>query len=94
MKLEDCFHDYDPLRKGYVSASDFKKAFKEIFKELLTDEQVEEIQKRYRVHDSPDCYNWPKFLHDAETGKNLSVLYHIKILENTDVVLENPTRIN
>ncbi|KAJ7382880.1 hypothetical protein OS493_032253 [Desmophyllum pertusum] len=65
--LEDCFHDYDPLRKGYVSASDFKKAFKEIFKELLTDEEVEEIQKRYRVHDSPDCYNWPKFLHDAET---------------------------
>ncbi|KAJ7369586.1 hypothetical protein OS493_037831 [Desmophyllum pertusum] len=44
-----------------------ERGIMEIFKELLTDEEVEEIQKRYRVHDSPDCYNWPKFLHDAET---------------------------
>lgn len=73
-KLEDCFHDYDPLRKGFVSANDFKKAFKEIFEDLFTDEQVEEMLKQYCVQDSPDCYNWPKFLHDAETGKNASPL--------------------
>lgn len=65
--LEDCFHDYDPLRTGYVSASDFNKALKEVFEELLTDEQVEEIQNQYCVHSSPDCLNWSKFLHDAET---------------------------
>lgn len=76
-KLEDCFHDYDPLRTGYVSASDFNKALKEVFEELLTDEQVDEIQERYCVHDSPDCFNWSKFLHDAETGKILSALSHI-----------------
>ena len=73
-KLEDCFHDYDPLRTGYVSASDFNKALKEVFEELLTDEQVEEIQNQYCVHSSPDCFNWSKFLHDAETGKILSLL--------------------
>lgn len=73
-KLEDCFHDYDPLRTGHVSASDFNKALKEVFKELLTDEEVYEIQNRYCVQNSPDCFNWSKFLHDAETGKILSVL--------------------
>ncbi|XP_078378687.1 uncharacterized protein LOC144661740 [Oculina patagonica] len=65
--LEDYFHEYDPLRKGSVSARDFVKALKEVFQELLTDEEVEEIQSHYRVHGSPDSCNWPKFLHDAET---------------------------
>lgn len=71
LKLEDYFHEYDPLRKGSVNASDFQKAFKDAFRDLLTDEQVEEIQSHYLVQGSPDCYNWPKFLHDAETGKIL-----------------------
>ncbi|KAJ7355034.1 hypothetical protein OS493_028242 [Desmophyllum pertusum] len=65
--LEDNFHEYDPLRKGYVRTSDFKKALKEVFQELLTDEQAEEIQSHYCDQDNPECCNWPKFLHDAET---------------------------
>ena len=68
MQLEDYFHEYDPLRKGSVSASDFQKALKEAFRDLLTDGQVEEIQRLYHIEGSADCYNWPKFLHDAETG--------------------------
>ena len=68
MKLEDHFHEYDPLRKGSVHASDFQKALKEAFRDLLTDGQVEEIQRHYLADGSVDCYNWPKFLHDAETG--------------------------
>lgn len=68
LKLEDYFHEYDPLRKGSVNASDFQKALKKAFRDLLTDGQVEEIQRNYVVEGSDDCYNWPKFLHDAETG--------------------------
>ena len=69
LKVEDQFHEYDPLRTGNVSASDFKKAFKEAFQDLLADEQVEEILNFYRDHDNSDVCNWSKFLHDAETGK-------------------------
>ena len=58
-----------------MSADDFKKALRETFEGLLTDEQVEELLNRYRMVDSLDCYNWSKFLHDTENGRNqLSVL--------------------
>lgn len=67
--VEDQFHEYDPLRTGNVSASDFKKAFKEAFQDLLADEQVEEILNFYRDHDNSDVCNWSKFLHDAETAE-------------------------
>ena len=56
-----------------------------MFEELLTDEQVEEIQNQYCVHNSPDCFNWSKFLHDAETGKIsslLSLINYVIIIDN------------
>lgn len=68
LKAEDHFHEYDPLRTGNVSPSDFKKVFTDAFQDLLTDEQVEEILSFYRDHDNPEVCNWSKFLHDAETG--------------------------
>ncbi|XP_022792345.1 uncharacterized protein LOC111331484 isoform X2 [Stylophora pistillata] len=70
LMLEDCFQDYDPLRKGHVSSNDFKEAFSKSFGRLLTEEEVEEIQSRYRMVDNMDCYDWPKFLHDAEKDSN------------------------
>lgn len=27
------------------------------------------MQTRYRMVDNLDCYDWPKFLHDIEKGK-------------------------
>ena len=68
LKAEDHFHEYDPLRTGNVSPSDFKKVFTDAFQNLLTDEQMEEILSFYRDHDNPEVCNWSKFLHDAETG--------------------------
>ena len=68
LKVEDHFHEYDPLRTGNVSPSDFKRVFTDAFQNLLTDEQVEEILSFYRDHDNPEVCNWSKFLHDAETG--------------------------
>ena len=62
------------MRTGYINTSDFNKALKEVFEELLTDGQVEQIQNRYCVHNNPDCFNWSKFLHDTETGK---IIYYI-----------------
>lgn len=73
MKLEDVFHDYDPRRKGHVSKDDFRKACKEIFQELLTEEQLDGIQSHYCSDDRPDQCNWSSFMHDAESG-----LYHAR----------------
>ena len=73
MKLEDVFHDYDPMRKGHVSKDDFRKACKEIFQELLTEEQLDGIQSHYCSDDRPDQCNWSSFMHDAESG-----LYHAR----------------
>lgn len=72
------------MRKGSVSASDFVKVLKEVFQELLTDEQAEEMQSHYLVHDNPNSCNWPKFLHDAEKGNAdlMDTVYHkIKTLK-------------
>jgi len=46
---------------------------------------VEEIQNQYCVHNSPDCFNWSKFLHDAETGKISSLLSFI----NYVIIIDN-----
>ena len=73
IKLEDVFHEYDPLRKGHVSKDDFRKACKEIFQELLTEEQLDGIQSHYCSDDRPDQCNWSSFMHDAESG-----LYHAR----------------
>ena len=37
--------------------------------EFLTDEQVDELQTHYQDLENPNCCNWPRFLHDAESGK-------------------------
>ena len=68
MKLEDVFHEYDPLREGHVSKDDFRKACKEIFQELLTEEQQDEILSHYYSDDRTDQCNWSSFMHDAESG--------------------------
>lgn len=65
--LEDTFHEYDPRREGHISASDFRKACKEAFQDILTDDQVQEIQSHYCGMDNPNCCDWSKFLHDAES---------------------------
>ena len=79
LKLEETFHEYDPLRQGFVTTSDFKKACKEIFEEILTDDEVEEIRTHYCNLRSPSSCNWPKFLHDAESGMDDSSLHGLLI---------------
>ena len=53
LKVEDHFHEYDPLRTGNVSPVISKKFSRNAFQDLLTDEQVEEILSFYRDHDNP-----------------------------------------
>ncbi|XP_068716302.1 uncharacterized protein [Montipora foliosa] len=68
--LEDKFHEYDTLREGYVTKSDFTKACTETFREILSDEEVEELQTYYCHLENPNHCCWPKFLHDVESEMN------------------------
>ncbi|XP_068670298.1 uncharacterized protein [Montipora foliosa] len=68
--LEDKFHEYDTLREGYVTKNDFAKACTETFREILSDEEVEELQTHYCHLENPSHCDWPKFLHDVESEMN------------------------
>ena len=74
LQLEDKFHEYDTLREGYVTKSDFTKACTETFREILSDEEVEELQTYYCDLENPNHCDWPKFLHDVESGRFINLI--------------------
>ncbi|XP_015758783.1 PREDICTED: uncharacterized protein LOC107338047 [Acropora digitifera] len=68
--LEDKFLEWDCLRKGYVTESDFANVCKEVFREILNDEQIKEVQTQYHHPEAPHHCNWSQFMHDAEPEAN------------------------
>ncbi|KAK2548788.1 hypothetical protein P5673_030931 [Acropora cervicornis] len=68
--LEDKFLECDCLRKGYVTGSDFGNVCKEVFQEILNDEQIKEVQTQYYHPEVPHHCNWSRFMHDAEPEAN------------------------
>ncbi|KAL9961377.1 hypothetical protein ACROYT_G030301 [Oculina patagonica] len=67
LRVEEYFQDFDPLRHGSISRSQFRRCLSSMGQPNLTDEQFEVLAQYYR---DPKIYGnvmWTRFLTDTES---------------------------
>lgn len=68
-QVEEYFQDFDPLRHGSISRSQFRRCLSLMGQSNLTDEQFEVLAQYYRDPKLPGNVMWTRFLTDAESGE-------------------------
>lgn len=68
------FQDFDPLRSGYISKTQFKRALatmglSKLGSQDLTEAQYQMLAKYYESSSSPDKVCWKQFHDDIENGR-------------------------
>jgi len=67
--VEEYFQDFDPLRHGSISRSQFRRCLSLMGQSNLTDEQFEVLVQYYRDPKLPGNVMWTRFLTDTESGE-------------------------
>ena len=68
-KVEEYFQDFDPLRHGSISRSQFRRCLSLMGQSNLTDEQFEVLVQYYRDPKLSGNVMWTRFLTDTESGE-------------------------
>ena len=68
-QVEEYFQDFDPLRHGSISRSQFRRCLSLMGQPNLTDEQFEVLVQYYRDPKLPGNVMWTRFLTDTESGE-------------------------
>lgn len=67
LRVEEYFQDFDPLRHGSISRSQFRRCLSLMGQPNLTDEQFEVLVQYYRDPKLPGNVMWTRFLTDTES---------------------------
>lgn len=70
--MEEFFQDFDPLRHGSISVSQFRQCLNSLGQTNLTEAQFQVLVKQYADLKRPGNVMWTKFLTDVEIGKKYS----------------------
>jgi hypothetical protein len=62
VRIEEFFHDFDKLRKGRVTKSQFSSIMSQLGFNL-TNEELSNLQERYRTNDPEQFFNYIAFCH-------------------------------
>ena len=68
-QVEEYFQDFDPLRHGSISRSQFRRCLSSMGQPNLTDEQFEVLAQYYKDPKIPGNVMWTRFLTDTEMGE-------------------------
>ena len=68
-QVEEYFQDFDPLRHGSISRSQFRRCLSSMGQLNLTDEQFEVLAQYYKDPKIPGNVMWTRFLTDTEMGE-------------------------
>lgn len=68
-QVEEYFQDFDPLRHGSISRSQFRRCLSLMGQANLTNEQFEVLVQYYRDPKLPGNVMWTRFLTDTESGE-------------------------
>lgn len=73
IRIHETFRDYDPLRKGIITISQFYSAIGSIKfpKFALTKEHLKLLEKKYTINvDGVDLFNYNEFIKNMDSGMN------------------------
>jgi Ca2+-binding EF-hand superfamily protein len=71
--VEEFFQDFDPLRHGSISISQFRQCLNSLGQTTLTEAQFQVLTQHYTDPKRPGNIMWTQFLTDVEIGKRLEI---------------------
>jgi len=77
MQVREYFQDFDPLRSGMITKSQFQRGLSDLGLSALghhnlTPAQFEALYQVYKSTQMPDKVLWTQFMDDIESGKSIS----------------------
>ena len=77
--MEEFFQDFDPLRHGSISVSQFRQCLNSLGQTTLTEAQFQVLAQQYADLKRPGNVMWTKFLTDVEIGKKCSIKWAVLV---------------